>query len=192
MQLAASQASSSSVDADVAAESAALQFRCRQWIRSQDTLQQPAKQPQGIQGSSQQPQGMHSPVNHCLTLLKNLCLKACHKQGVVKVPQGSAAVLCQSGSLDVGVPAAIHDNETALNAQHSANRWSHAGADLTSADAVATEGVKEDAGHLKTLTADLAATEKLSKAGTSVSQTDITEMRNTCTSVEVDPTSNDR
>lgn len=191
MQLAASKRSTPDMDADVAAESAALQSRCELWIQSQKMLQAPlrspavgmqsdtTRQPQQMQGSSQQPRDRHSTFIKCLTSLQNLCSMPCPMEGHVNMPQGSGIVPCQSG--DAVAPADECTNGS-IPSPHAA-----------SADGVADRGSKEDVGHLRALNANPAPTEKLTKAEvTSISHHDVSGLQDTCMSVNIDSVGTDR
>ena len=202
MQLAANKAGSSDVDADVAAESAALQSRCRLWIRSQEGLHKPlgppadgmqgsAKQPQQLLGSRQQPQGtLRSAFTKGLTGLQNMYFRAFHKGGHVNLPRGTGSVPCQFGNAAVSESSTTGSN---VFAQQGANSWHEAASDAASANVVAKGGGKEDAGHLRGWSANPAATEKLTPAGVlSVTHHDVSNLQGICTSAELDPVGNDR
>lgn len=191
MQLAASKGSSPHMDADVAAESAALQSRCEVWIQSQKMLQAslrlPAvgmqsdstKQPQQLQGSSQRPRGMDSTLINCLLSLRNLCSMPFLREGHVNMPRGSGVMPCQSGDAVIPAEECTHGS---ISSPHAA-----------SADAVAEGGSKEDVGHITALIANPAPTEKLNKADVSpISHNDVSGLQDTCTSVDVDSLGNDR
>lgn len=179
------------MDADVAAESAALQSRCELWMKSQKMLQAPlrspavsmqsdsTKQPQQLQGSSQWPRGVHSLLIKCSMSLQNLCSKPSHKEGQVNMPQDNGLVPCQSG--DTAVPAEECTNES-IPPPHAA-----------SAGVVADGGSKEDVGHLRGLSPNTAPAEKLAKAEVSpISHNDVSGLQDTCTCVDVDSLGNDR
>lgn len=201
MQLAASKPISNTTDTDVAAETAALQSQCRLWIRHQEKLQQPLKQyatamqgspkePQQMQRSSQQPQGMHNAVSECLSSLQNLCSRLCQK-GPGRKPRGSATVPSHSYHSDPGNSVATPDNEASV--QNARGSPHHAGADSISADVPAKTGRTEDVGHLRALTADLATPEKLNRADVlSLNENEVVEAADTHTSQDLDATSNDR
>ena len=208
MQLASSKARGSNEDADVAAESAALQRRCRSWIRSQEVLHKSlvppeygmqgcTKQPQQVQGNTQQPQGMLcSTFFLCLTGLQNLCFqnicfRADHKGDHVNKPQGSSSVACQSG--DAGVPAVISTNGREDFSQNGANSCRDAASDAASANALANGGGNKDVAHLRASSAYPAATEKLTQADVSaVTHHDLSELQGTCTSADSDAVGDDR
>lgn len=208
MQLAASKAGDSNEDADVAAESAALQSRCRVWIRSQEVLhkslvppadgmQSCTKQPQQVQGSTQQLWGLL-----CSTVIKwfaglqnlcsqNVCFTAGHEGGHLNMPQGGSNVTCQSG--DAGVLAEISTNGSEEFSQHGANSCHDAASDAASADALANGGGKEDVGHLRALSVHPAAIEKLTQTDISlVTHHNVSGLPGTCTSVGSDTVGNDR
>ena len=209
MQLAASRAGNSNVDADVAAESAALQSRCRLWIRSQEVLQKslrpPAdgmqgstEQPQQLLGSSQQPQGtLRSTFVKCWKGLQNLCwqnlcFRACREGGHANMPHGSDTMAGQSG--DAGVPAAIFTSGSSESAQHRANSSHDAASDASSIEAAANGGGQEDVGHLRGSSANCAAAEKLTQADvSSVTHRDLSGLQGTCTSImDIGSVGNDR
>lgn len=209
MQLAASKPISPSMDTDVAAETAALQLQCRNWIRRQEKLQPLLKQliaamqtshnkPPQMQGSSQQtqpgqvgsqrPQGMHGAITECLASFQNQCCRVCY-MGLGKRPWGSATVLCPSCPLDASSSAAVHAGETAQNAQPKAlSQRCLASASVSAVD-LAKGSDTADAGHLTALNA---ATNKLNQADVLPStQRDVSELKDTCTSLFSHATSMD-
>lgn len=200
MQLAGSKPISNTTDTDVAAETAALQSQCQLWLRNQEELQQPLKQhaaamqgspkePQQMQRSGQQPQGMHNAVSECLSSLQNMCSRLCQKPLGSK-PQGSATVPSHHHSY-AGNSAATPDNEASV--QDARGSSHHAAADSISADVPAESGCIEDVGHLRALTADLATPEKLNRADVlSLTENEVMEVADTRTSLDLDATSNDR
>ena len=167
------------MDADVAAETAAVQSACRQWVTSQQYNQQrqpldllsSLRQPASKQCSNTEVQHWHSALNKLLTATCKLC----------SGPAQHRASPTESRSADQRASAADKNHGIAPTLSQSMHDFSHPASDAAA---------EEDAGHLHATAAQLAATQGLCPIA--ATKAAVPQSEQSCVAIKLDQPSRDR